>query len=101
MAGGRPKGYSKTGGRQKGSINKTSLPIAELCAFHGCSPLEGLIKFCSHPEDGYKFQAMKELMQYLYPKRTAQSLTLENFSLDEIEAFLKLKLKSNDTDPAA
>lgn len=90
----------KTGGRAVGSRNKIDrrLPIAEMCAFHNCSPVEGLIKFCSDPDPGFRFQAMKELMQYLYPKQTATSITLENFSLDEIEAFLKAKLNEPNSE---
>lgn len=63
----------KTGGRKPGTPNKIdrSLPIEELCAFHNCSPVEILISLCSAKEDGLKFQAAKELMNYLYPKKRA------------------------------
>lgn len=96
---GKPRGEKTAGsGRKIGTPNKSSLPIAEMCDFHNCSPLEAMIKFCSHQEDSFRFQAAKELLNYLYPKKTAQSVTLENFSLEEIEAFVKAKIDSAPKD---
>jgi hypothetical protein len=67
---------------EKGTPNKTTLPIAELCEFHKVNPIEVLIEYCKpippglSPEQmlsraGYRFQAARELAQYLYPKRKA------------------------------
>lgn len=61
----RPEGA----GRKKGTPNKASLPILELCEKHNCNPAEALIKCMEDPE--YRFLAAKELMQYIYPKKRA------------------------------
>ncbi len=79
---GRKPGTHKTGGRRPGSPNKETKTIEELCAKHNCSPIEVLIEFCKPIEDGLspqeimgrvtqRFNAAKELCQYLYPKRGA------------------------------
>jgi hypothetical protein len=67
----RTKGTPKTGGRKKGTPNKASMPIAEICEKLGCNPAEVLIEFCSHKNPIYRLQASKELANYLYPKRKA------------------------------
>lgn len=77
MGAGRPKGYKKTGGRVAGTPNRASLQVAELCAFHNCSPAEILIDFATTEDPikmPYKFQAAKELALYIYPK--IQALTV-------------------------
>ncbi len=83
-------GHKRIGGRTKGTPNKASLPIAETCAFYGCDPLQAMIECLKKPE--YRFAAAKELLQYIYPKRKALDITLEHFTLEEIEAFLRVKL---------
>lgn len=66
----------------KGVPNRATLPVAELCAFHNVSPIEVLIEYCKPIEQGlspqqmiersmHRFNAAKELCQYLYPKRKA------------------------------
>ncbi len=71
MGAGRPPGHKKSGGRQKGVLNKSSLPIEELCALHNCNPVEVMIEFAKGDDKGFKFQAAKELMNYILPKKRA------------------------------
>lgn len=67
----RPKGTPKTGGRKRGTPNKATIPVAELCDAKGCNPIEALIEFCVSSNPGFRFQAAKELSQYIHPKRKA------------------------------
>lgn len=69
-------GHKKVAGRAKGTPNKSSLPIAELCAKHNCSPVEVLIRLALNDnEPDRQLAAAKELCQYLYPKRKAVELS--------------------------
>lgn len=65
------KGFPKSGGRKKGTPNKASLPIEELCQTLNCAPAKVMIAFCKSKNPAVRFQAAKELMQYLHPKRKA------------------------------
>lgn len=71
------KGFPKTGGRKKGTPNRASLPVTEICQTNGCSPIEVLIEFCKSKNPQLRFQAAKELCQYLHPKRKAIELSGE------------------------
>lgn len=69
-------GKTKTGGRQKGTPNKITQDIALRCEEMGCDPIKILMEFAlHHPEDSTRFDAAKELCQYLYPKRKAMELS--------------------------
>jgi Fe2+ transport system protein FeoA len=75
MPGGRPKGYPKTGGKKKGSVNKISLAkeVAARLEELGCDPIAGLATIAGDPAvDHYvRVRCYSELAQYLYPKRRA------------------------------
>ncbi len=63
MAGGRKKGTSKTGGRKKGALNKTTAEIKKLAQEHGVSSLEGIAKLAKSAEnEGTRLAAYKELL---------------------------------------
>lgn len=71
----REKGTPKTGGRKKGTQNKVSQEklstIQELCVQYNCDPFESLLKIASDPMTviDLKVNILKELCQYIYPKR--------------------------------
>lgn len=96
-------GHQKHGGRKKGTPNAATAPIAELCAAHNCNPIEILIEFCKPLEPGlspekmlerigYRFQAAKELAQYLYPKRKALEISVADIPDDEFEHEVERRL---------
>lgn len=69
-----PKGKPRpeNAGRRKGTPNKETLTIQQLCEKHGVSPIEVLIELCGpEHETEMRFSAAKEVSQYLYPKRRA------------------------------
>ncbi len=90
----------KTGGRKIGSTNKIDrrLPIEEMCAAKKCSPVDVLLEFLTGEDAGYRFQAARELMQYLYPKRTANSITLESYTPEELIATAEKKLNDSEAE---
>lgn len=77
-------------GRKKGTPNKSSLPIEEVCRFHNCNPLEALIECMKDPEQ--RFNAAKELMQYLYPKRKALEVSILDIPDEEFDREVERRL---------
>jgi len=69
--GGRPPGYPKTGGRQRGTPNKATVDVAEKLAALGCDPLEGLVSIAMNPKNTQelRYRCFSDLMQYRYSKR--------------------------------
>lgn len=106
-----PKGKPRPpgAGRKLGTPNRNTLPVAELCAFHNCSPAEILIRFAmsTDPDDkNYKFQAARELANFIYPKMQSSAITatidmelarkardVEEMSLDDQIKLLESELK--------
>jgi hypothetical protein len=69
--GGRPLGLPKTGGRKRGTPNKSTLAAAERLAALGCDPVDVLAQICMNkksPLDA-RIRCAIELASYLYPKR--------------------------------
>lgn len=77
--GGRPPGYAKTGGRQRGTPNKATRDVAEKLAALGCDPLEGLASLAmdrrNTPE--LRRQCYNDLMPYAYSKRRPIDVSTE------------------------
>lgn len=64
----RPEGA----GRKKGTPNKSTEELFEICKKYNCDPFEGMVIIASQEKDLLnKFQMLKEIAQYLYPKRKA------------------------------
>lgn len=60
----------KTGGRQKGTPNKDTLALFEICEKHGVDVFEGMVLCATQISDPIeKFDCLAQLAQYLYPKR--------------------------------
>jgi hypothetical protein len=69
--GGRPIGLPKTGGRKRGTPNKSTLDLAERLVVLGCDPIGVLAQVCMNkksPLDA-RIRCAIELASYLYPKR--------------------------------
>lgn len=93
-------GHKKIGGRKPGTPNKATLPIAELCAFHNCSPIEILIKMANDNKDkNYQFQAARELASYLYPKRKALEVTITDIPDEDFDKEVERRI--NERRPSA
>lgn len=59
-------------GRAKGTPNKKTEMLMEICERMKCNPFEGLVKLAQESEDeGIRLGAYKEVCSYLYPKRKA------------------------------
>lgn len=98
---GKPRGAKPEGsGRKIGTPNKGVSELMAKCEAMGVDPWEKLIEFLVFPgEPQIRLQALKEICQYLYPKRKSleHSGELNNtyleLPLDELESLVKQKLK--------
>lgn len=94
MAGlGRPK----TGGRKAGVPNKPTEGLHEICARLGLNPFEQMVQIAATTDDAIlRFNVLKELCQYLYPKRKAIEVSgsidvtrpLQDASDDELDELI-------------
>jgi hypothetical protein len=102
--GGRPPGYPKTGGRQKGTRNKASLEVRELLAELEFDPIMDLVKISRKAEtsDEMRFSIDRVIAQYRYPKlKPADNLNeaVEDFQVTTIlDATDELRNKDEDDD---
>lgn len=72
-------GKREGAGRPAGSKNKRTEEIEEKLAALNCDPIEGMATIAADPtaSQELKFQAFKELAQYVAPKRKAVEMEIE------------------------
>lgn len=98
---GRQKGQAKTGGRKPGTPNKTNsdttAKVSELCHAYGFDPLESMILLAKSDdlELPYKIALLKELAQYVYPKRKSIEMTADVNG--EVSSVIHIVLPDNGT----
>lgn len=91
---GRPKGLPKTGGRQKGSSNKLnslkSQTIEKISSKYQHDPLEALFEIAYDKAQPIELRVsvLKEITQYLYPKKKSVELTGQIEFNPQIEVYL-------------
>jgi hypothetical protein len=90
--GGRPPGYPKTGGRQKGTPNKATKDVAEKLEALGCDPIVGLAEFAMdrRKTDEIRVRCYIELAQYLHPKRKPVDISIEQPTVMNVTTNLDL-----------
>lgn len=93
-------GHKKLGGRQKGTPNKDTRTLLEICEQRNLNVFEAMVELAIVEEDDCKkFDRLKEIAQYLYPKRKAieHSGEIKNPYLEksekELEELVKEKIK--------
>lgn len=64
-------GHKKMGGRQKGTLNKTTETLFAKCERMGIDPFERLLELANDSDKNIALAATREVAQYLYPKRKA------------------------------
>jgi hypothetical protein len=79
---GRPLGFAKTGGRKRGTPNKSTQAITESLAELGCDPIAGMARIAMDPDTSpeLKVRCYAELAQYVYPKRKPVDLIMTAIS---------------------
>ena len=66
---GRPPGLAKTGGRTRGTPNRSTAALQEKLAALGCDPMAEMVKIAKDPttETGCKVNIFSTLMRYTVP----------------------------------
>lgn len=88
-----PKGHPKWGGRKKGVPNKHTLGMQARFEAAGADPVGVMIDLLKSGDEIMRYQAAKELIQYVHPKRKAIEITDpggEAFGMAVTEAHAKL-----------
>ena len=87
MSRGGSKPGQRRGGRCKGTPNKKTMAVAELLGELGLDPIKqmGQIAMDEHVEVSIRVQVLKELCQYIAPKRKAVEITGEDGGPLELE----------------
>lgn len=85
------KGQPKSGGRKPGSKNKR-LSVLEVCESLSLNPFEEMVKIAGAVEHERRFDALKELCQYIEPKRKAieHSGKIDPAVLEQAEEYARL-----------
>ncbi len=65
------------GGRKKGTPNKKTQDLLEMCEQKGVNPFEVLLDLCKNADPNIKMNAAKEVCQYILPKRKAIEQTTQ------------------------
>jgi hypothetical protein len=66
----------KTGGRQKGSLNKKTLDLLKICEEEGIEPFREMVRECARMDQPKeRFDALEKICQYLFPKKRAIEVT--------------------------
>jgi hypothetical protein len=61
--GGRPKGYAKTGGRNKGATNKKTLEVIDTLTKLKCNPIEGMAKIAMDDRTALDVKSQKMIKE--------------------------------------
>lgn len=70
------EGHEKRGGRKAGTPNKR-LSVMELCQSMGLDPFKEMAKLAGDAENPRQFEALKELCQYIEPKKKQTEVSLD------------------------
>lgn len=69
------KGHKKTGGRVKGTPNKTSLKVLDQLLLKGKHPIEEILRLLPHADSEKQLDVWVKLMSYCYPTFKSVELT--------------------------
>lgn len=75
-------------GRKPGSMNKKTKTVEEVLNKLGFDPFDALCEMAKTTHGALKFQVVKEICQYVYPKKKALEITNVDPSLAEKAAQL-------------
>lgn len=91
MGVGAPKGHPKWGGRKKGSVNKRT-SVLEKCEEIGLDPFKEMARIAADLSDPNRPMMLKELAQYLEPKKKAMEVSgqLDMRVQQELESLMGL-----------
>lgn len=96
MPAGKPKGYPKTGGRQKGTKNKDNMGVLERLNHHGINLVDELVALLPELKPERQMYLLNELMQYCYPKKKSLEVS-GNLEVDnKVQVLISLPSNSRE-----
>jgi hypothetical protein len=107
--GGRPPGRAKTGGRQKGTPNRSTQVLREKLAELGCDPAAELMTIARDPKAniGLRVDIYKSFLRHTYPLpkpvggSEEDDMTGESeITLDDALAWAHYMIKNFDSNPS-
>ncbi len=69
-----------------GSLTKLRKSVLQACEDRGITPVDVLIEFAYAQDPAFRFNAIKELMQYCYPKLKAIEFKIEDIPDEAFDA---------------
>lgn len=96
------KGAPRTpgSGRTKGTPNRFTQNLMQICEEKDLDVFQALVEVALDKESSDRFHALKELAQYLYPKRKAlehsgsiDTNPYKNMPIEELEVLVKAKIE--------
>lgn len=96
---GRPKGQPKTGGRQKGSLNKITADVKVLAQEYGEEAIKALVEIVRDGDAPHaaRVSAVKEILDRGYGK-ASQSVELTGAKGGPVETVTRIELVALDGD---
>jgi hypothetical protein len=107
--GGRPPGQAKTGGRQKGTPNRSTLVLRQKLAELGCDPVAELVTIARDPKTniGQRVDIYSSFLRYTHPlPKPVGSSDDDNIgdepeiTLDDALAWAHYMIKNFDSNPS-
>lgn len=93
-----PKGHKRYGGRRAGTPNRKTQDLLAICEEEGLDVFRAMIHLAKNADPAIRMAMLKELAQYLFPKRKAVEISGELDMklverIKEIEALPEIELK--------
>src|SRR5881392_3454642 len=107
--GGRPPGRAKTGGRQKGTPNRSTLVLGQRLTELGCDPVAELVTIARDPKTniGQRAHIYSSLLRYTHPlpkpvdSSDEDDMTGEpEITLDDALAWARYMIERFDSNPS-
>lgn len=90
-----PKGHKRYGGREKGKLNQPTQELHDICETKGLNVFEAMCELAkSSLDESTRIAMLKELAQYLYPKRKA--IEISNDGQEGFSIVIKDYTKKNE-----
>lgn len=80
------KGSPKTGGRVKGTPNRSSGVLFERLYSHGCDPVEEIVKLLPQLDPEPRARVLLGMLNFLFPRKAPIA-----FNLDEMAALTRIE----------
>lgn len=94
---GRPKGYAKTGGRKKGTVNVSKSNFYNILTLKIAERIPSVFEWLDSIDDPYqKINALIKIMEFRYPKQKSVEFKMDEETSSTLEEKLRNMLYPDD-----